>query len=212
MRGKDRIRQAIAQEAARLMYEDGVKEYRDAKRKAARRFGSEKALCLGSHLPTNAEIHRELRRLIKLYDERVMPERLLGMRLAALRLMEALAPFQPRLVGSVLSGAVTERSDIDLHLFADSCEEVEDFLRRQGMSFEEEIVTIRHGGSFYDYPHFYLEEGGVVVECTVYPSADLHRAPKSSITGRPMERVSAKQLRKLIAAGIGIEEDAEAKH
>ncbi len=134
------------------------------------------------------------------------------MRLAALRLMEALAPFQPRLVGSVLSGAVTERSDIDLHLFADSCEEVEDFLLQQGMSFEEEIVTIRHGGNFYDYPHFYLEEGGVVVECTVYPLADLHRAPKSSITGRPMERVSTKQLRKLIAAGMGTGEDAEAEH
>jgi len=43
MRRDDRIRRCIAQEAARLMYEEGVREYRDAKRKAARHFGPEKA-------------------------------------------------------------------------------------------------------------------------------------------------------------------------
>ena len=53
----DRIRTVIAREAARLMYEEGMKEYRDAKRKAARPFGPEKTLSLGSHLPSNAEIH-----------------------------------------------------------------------------------------------------------------------------------------------------------
>jgi hypothetical protein len=55
MRKEDSIRRMIAQEAARLMYEDGVREYRDAKRKAARQFGSEKALSLGSCLPSNAD-------------------------------------------------------------------------------------------------------------------------------------------------------------
>jgi predicted nucleotidyltransferase len=198
MRKEDRVRRLIAQEAARIMYEEGVSEYRDAKRKAARQFGPEKALSLGSHLPSNAEIHGELQRLIGLYEEEVLPERLLRLRLGALRLMEMLAPFRPYLVGSVLSGAVTEKSDIDLHLFAQSCEEVEEFLRREGIPFEQEVVTIRHGGEFFDYPHLYLEEEGVVVECSVYPLQEIHRIPKSSITGRPMERANGKRLRKLI--------------
>lgn len=198
MRHEDRIRQLIAREAARIMYEEGAREYRDAKRKAARRFGPEKALSLGSHLPSNAEIHAELQRLIGMYEQEVLPERLLRMRLGALRQMELLAPFRPCLVGSVLSGAVTERSDIDLHLFADSCEDVEEFLRREGVTFEAEVVTIRRGGEFFDYPHLYLEDDGVVVECTVYPLADLHRIPKSSITGRPMERATSRRLKKLI--------------
>lgn len=198
VRTDDRIRRLIAQEAARIMYEEGVSEYRDAKRKAARRFGPEKALCLGSHLPSNAEIHGELQRLIGIYEEEVLPERLLRMRLGALRQMEMLAPFHPYLVGSVLSGAVTEKSDIDLHLFADSPEEVEEFLRREGIPFEQEVVTIRHGGEFFDYPHIYLEDEGVVVECTVYPLGEIHRIPKSSITGRPMERACVKKLKKLI--------------
>lgn len=199
MRKEDRVRRLIAQEAARIMYEEGMGEYRDAKRKAARRFGSEKVLSLGSHLPSNAEIHGELQRLIGIYEQEVLPERLLRMRMVALRQMEHLAPFRPYLVGSVLNGAVTERSDIDLHLFAESCEEVEQFLLREGVAFEAEIVTIRHGGEFREYPHLYLEEEGVVIECTVYPHEDVHRIPKSSITGRPMERANAKQLRKLVA-------------
>lgn len=199
MRTTDRIRQLIAQEAARLMAEEGVREYRDAKRKAARQFGAAKALALGSHLPTNAEIHAELQRLIDFRDE-VRPERLLRLRLLALDALEALAPFRPYLVGSVLSGAVTERSDIDLHLFADTPEEVEAYLERQGIPFSSETVTIRHGSEFIDYPHFYLESDGVVVECTVYPSGDRRRSPKSSITGKAMERADAKKLRTIIAA------------
>ncbi|PKN12630.1 MAG: hypothetical protein CVU69_06225 [Deltaproteobacteria bacterium HGW-Deltaproteobacteria-4] len=199
MHTKDHIRQLIAQEAARLMYEEGVREYRDAKRKAGRRYGAEKALSLGSHLPANAEIHAELQRLIGLYDEKTLPQRLLHLRLLALRLMELLERFRPHLVGSVLSGAVTERSDIDLHLFAESSEEVEDYLELQDIPFDEEVVTIRHGGEFVDYSHIYLDEEGVVVECTVYPLADLHRIPKSSITGKAMERATTRQLRRLIA-------------
>jgi len=187
------------------MYEEGLSEYRDAKRKAARQFGPEKALSLGSHLPSNAEIHGELQRLIGIYEEDVLPERLLRLRLGALRQMELLAPYHPYLVGSVLGGAVTERSDIDLHLFAGSCEEVEEFLRREGVDFETEIVTIRHGGEFFDYPHLYLEEAGVVVECTVYPLEDMRCIPKSSITGKAMERASAKRLRKIIAEMVKTE-------
>ena len=198
MHKEDKIRRMIAQEAARLMYEDGVREYRDAKRKAARRFGSEKALSLGSHLPSNAEIHAEVQRLIGIHEEEVLPERLMQLRFLALKQMEILEPFRPYLVGSVLSGAVTERSDIDLHLFAESCEQVEEYLERSAIPFEQEVVTVRHGGEFFEYPHIYFEEGGVIIECTVYPVEDIHRIPKSSITGKPMERADAKKLRKII--------------
>src|SRR5512135_427271 len=173
MKREDRIRSMIAQEAARLMYEEGVREYRDAKRKAARQFGAEKALALGSHLPSNAEIHAELERLIGVYEGEVLPERLLHMRLLALRFMEMLAPFRPYLVGSVLSGTVTERSDIDIHLFADSTEEVEEFLREREIAFESETISVRRGGDFLEYPHIYLEDEGLEIECSVYPSEDI---------------------------------------
>lgn len=188
----------IAQEAARIMYEEGVKEYRDAKRKAAKQFGPEKVLSLGSHLPSNAEIHEELERLIGIYEEKVLPERLLQMRLLALRYMEILEPFSPYLVGSVLSGTVTERSDIDLHLYAESSEEVEEYLRGKGIPFECDMVTIRRGGEFFEYPHIYIEDEGIIIECSIYPPEDIHKRSKSSITGRPIERVNINRLRKMV--------------
>ena len=201
----------IAQEAARLMYEEGIGEYRDAKRKAARRFGPEKALGLGSHLPSNAEIHAELARLIATYEGEVQPERLLNMRLLALRLLELLAPFRPYLVGSVLSGTVTARSDVDLHLFAASPEEVVEFLKARSIPFDAEVVTIHVGGEYREFPHIYLDEEGVVIECTVYPPEEIHRIPKSSITGRPMERADLKKLKRLLAAGMASAADSEQK-
>jgi hypothetical protein len=204
MKAMDRIRQMIAVEAARLMYEEDIREYRDAKRKAASRFGSEKKLCLGSHLPTNAEIHSEFRRLLKLHEEEVLPERLFRLRLLALEMMELLAPFHPCLVGSVLNGTATERSDIDLHLFAQSHEEVEAFLNQRNVSFASEVVSIRKGGEFLEFPHIYLEEDGTEIECTVYPLEDRHRVPKSSITGKPMERANIKKLSKLIHATASV--------
>jgi hypothetical protein len=205
MRTGDRIRELIASEAARLMYEEGVREYRDAKRKAAKPFGAEKSLSLGSHLPSNAEIHAELARLIESRDEEKLPERLLELRLTALRYLELFEEFSPYLVGSVLSGAVTEQSDIDIHLFSASVEAVEEFLARQGIGFETDTVTVRKGGTVNDYTHIYLDAEGTEVECSVYPVEQRHNRSISSITGKPMERASGKQLKKIIAQQLGEE-------
>ncbi len=202
MKSRDRLRQLIAQEAARLMYEEQIREYRTAKRKAARRFGPEQSLSLGNHLPSNAEIRQELMRLLELHEEQLRPERLLQLRLLALKYLELLAPFRPYLVGSVLSGCVTERSDIDLHLFAESPEDVADFLAAEDLFFEEKLVTVRQGGKYHDYIHFYLEDQGIEIECSIYTPKERQRVPRSSITGKPMERADAKKLRRLIAAGL----------
>jgi hypothetical protein len=206
-KGADRIRGLIAAEAARLMYEDGVREYRDAKRKAAKPFGPEKALSLGSHLPSNAEIHEELARLIASNEQDLLPERLLKLRMTALSYLDLFDQFTPYLVGSVLSGAVTSRSDIDIHLFADSVEVVEDLLRGRGIYFQTETVPIRKGGVITDYTHIYLEDGGTEIECSVYPVDQRRNRTVSSITRKPMERASASRLRRLIEESLNKEED-----
>ncbi|UFS69283.1 hypothetical protein LPW11_15435 [Geomonas sp. RF6] len=196
---KDSIRDLIALEAARLMYEEGVGEYRDAKRKAAKRFGPEKTLSLGSHLPSNAEIHAQLRRLIETYEEKEHPERLLRLRLIALSFMEMLQRFSPYLVGSVLTGAVTSSSDIDIHLFPPSVEDVEELLDELGMPFETETVPIRKGNEFLEYTHIYIEQEDTEIECSVYPAEERNRRFISSITGKPMERAGIEKLKKIIA-------------
>src|SRR6476620_3829427 len=113
-----KLRQAIALEAARLMYQRVESEYFTAKRKAARR------LCRGgvkpNDLPSNAEIREQIQLFARLHEGDKRTQNLRDMRLEALRLMHILRPFRPRLIGSVMTGHVRKGSDIDIHLFTDS--------------------------------------------------------------------------------------------
>jgi hypothetical protein len=132
----------------------------------------------------------------------VLAERVLRLRLLAMKYLELFAPFRPLLVGSVLKGAVRADSDVDLHLFADDLEEVETFLAERAIAYTLETVTIRRGNLCIDYPHIYLEEQGTVIECTVYTPGERHQPAKSSITGKAMERADAKRLACLIASSL----------
>src|SRR5438034_1542637 len=87
-----KLRQAIALEAARLMYERVESEYFTAKRKAAKR------LCRGgvkpSDLPSNAEIRDQIQLFARLHEGDNRTKHLRQMRLAALGLMRLLRPFK----------------------------------------------------------------------------------------------------------------------
>src|SRR5437870_965625 len=89
-----KLRQAIALEAARLMYERLESEYFTAKRKAAKR------LCRRGvkpeDLPSNAEIRDQIQVFARIHEGERRTEHLKEMRLQALRLMRLLRPFRPR--------------------------------------------------------------------------------------------------------------------
>src|SRR5437868_15352236 len=125
-----KLRYAIALEAARLMYERVETEYFTAKRKAAQR------LCRGNvkpgDLPSNAEIRDQIQVFARIHEGDRRTENLRAMRLHALRLMRLLAPFRPRLIGSVMTGHVRKGSDIDVHLFTDQVGLVTDLLEGEG--------------------------------------------------------------------------------
>ena len=193
-RPRDRaaIRQRVALRAAELMYFDRVKEYLRAKRKAA-------ADLAVTTFPTNSEIRAEVDRLAAMVEGPARQDRLLELRRAALAVMEVLDDFEPRLIGSVLTGHIKSTSDVDLHAFADLHEAVGDRLIDAGYEVQYEIVKTRKGGEFMDFPHYYLCEDGAPVEVSVYPQADLKRPQKSSITHRTMERATISAVRRLIA-------------
>src|ERR1700691_5071404 len=95
-----KLRQAIALEAARLMYERAETEYYTAKRKAAKR------LCRGnvkpSDLPSNSEIRDQIQLFARIHEGDQRTANLQEMRRAALQMMHLLRPFKPRLIGSVM--------------------------------------------------------------------------------------------------------------
>lgn len=193
-RTRDRqvLRLRAAERAAELMYFEGIKEYLRAKRKASRHVKM-------TLWPNNREIRDALDRLAEAHEGPARQERLLAMRRKALQVMEVLEDFEPRLIGSVLTGHIKMSSDIDLHAFADDHELVGNCLLEAGYDLCFELIKTRKGGEFRDFPHYYISEGVAMVEVSVYPLEDLKRPQKSSITHKRMERATTRKLAKLIA-------------
>jgi len=114
-----RMRQRIAAEAARIMSEEHLSDFYRAKHKAAARLGAANT----RNLPRNDEIEKALVEYQSLFRADSQPLRLKRLRETALRAMEFLAAFNPRLVGSVLRGTADEHAEVTLHVFADTPEE-----------------------------------------------------------------------------------------
>src|SRR5436853_593766 len=135
-----KLRQAIALEAARLMYERAESEYYTAKRKAAKR------LCRQSvkpeDLPSNAEIRDQIQIFARIHEGEKRTEHLREMRLEALRLMRLLRAFRPRLIGSVMTGHTRKGTDNDSHVICDSPGLITDLLEQEGYYFEVERTQI----------------------------------------------------------------------
>jgi hypothetical protein len=199
----NRIRTAIAREAAQLMYREGVRQYFDAKRIAARRvLGGEWSR--RGDLPSNGEIRDQLRELVTLAEGHDRERRLFAMRAEALRLMRELVDWHPRLIGSVWSGHARRGSDIDLHLFGEVDLVARD-LDVRGWLYEQEEVLIRTSTGFRAYHHLHLHDRLFPVELSVYSLAERREITRSSVDGLPIDRVSASRLRALLR-----EEHAEA--
>ena len=103
-------REAVAREAARLLYNRSVKEYKDAKEMAAASLGS------GS-LPSNYEVAVELDTITDEYEGPGRQRMLIGMREIALDVMRELGGLSPVLIGSVWRGTVRKGSDIDIVVY-----------------------------------------------------------------------------------------------
>jgi hypothetical protein len=190
-----KLRQAIALEAARLMYERVESEYYTAKRKAAKR------LCRRGvkpeDLPSNAEIREQIQVFARIHEGDKRSEHLRAMRLEALRLMRMLRAFKPRLIGSVMTGHVRKGSDIDLHVFTDSIGLVSDLLEQHGYQFDvKRKQVVKHGDArVFTHIHIYDRFN---YELTVYPEDKAHYIFKSSITGKAIERASIRELEEFL--------------
>lgn len=201
---ESRRRTLLTQEAARLMVEEGLKDFAAAKRKAARHLGGSPGNA--KDLPTNREIQDEVELRLRMYrdtpDNRALLRRL---RESAAAAMAFFADYRPRLVGSVLAGTVTEHSDVNLHLFAETPEEVEILLHDSGIPFERASRRHQVGRKEpEDFPAISLEVDGVRVAATIFPPERIRQAPRSPVTGRPVERAKLAQVEALLA-----QEDSE---
>jgi hypothetical protein len=191
----ERARQVLAQEAARIIVDHGVRDYRVAKQKAAERLG------VGSRgsLPGNAEIEAAVAEHLKLFGGESHEDRLRLMRVAALSAMELLSSFTPRLVGPVLSGTADENSAVNLHVFADSPEFVALELTDMGVNYKPYERRLKSRRDRLDtFAGFEFHHSHSPIQATVFPVDGIRQAPMSPIDGKPMRRVDANGVQELL--------------
>ncbi len=197
------LRARIAQEAARIMAETGLEDFALAKRKAAFHLGLNDALAL----PSNWEVEQALMDYQRLFQAHHQPKALEERRKLALQSMAFFAPFEPRLVGSVLSGTAGEHSDIQLHLFSDPAEDVALFLMEHRIPYQEGDKRLRIAkDAFKSYPFYRITADRIAIELIVFPRDELPHPPLSPVDGKPMRRASIEAVRRLLREdGAGLE-------
>ena len=191
----ERARLVVAQEAARIIVNQGVRDYRVAKQKAAERLG----LNARGSLPGNTEIEAAVADYLQIFGGESHQDLLRIMRTAALSAMELLASFSPRLVGPVLIGTADENSAVNLHVFADSPEMVAMEIGDMGIQFRayERRLKSRHG-QVEMYAGFEFNHRNEMIQATVFPIDGIRQAPMSPIDGKPMKRVDAESVQELL--------------
>ena len=189
-------RQRRAHEAARLMAEGGIRDYHQAKLKAASRLGIHD----DASLPRNREIEDALREYQRLFVGEAHVKGLRRRREAALRAMEFLSAFAPRLVGPVLVGTADANTPVHVHLHSDDPDAVTRFLEEHRIPAEPRERRLRIDRErVADLPVWVFSAEELSFDLTVLPHDALRQAPLSSVDERPMKRASATQLRQLLA-------------
>jgi len=191
----DLLRQAVAEEAARVMREQGVADFLLAKRKAADRLGVTDA----SILPRNTEIEAALLAHQRLFGAGRHADDLATLRRAALEAMRLMSDFHPRLVGPVLAGTASAHSEINLHLFTESPEAVSLRLEERGVPHEVLERRLRfERDRTANYPALRFVAGRQSVDAVVFPLDGIRQAPSSPVDGRPMRRATAAEVEALL--------------
>lgn len=188
-------RQRLAYEIARIMWEYSIEDFRLAKEKAIRQLGLKHA-----DLPDNREIARELEAYSAIFasgEVASQRSRLFG---AADRLMKHLDDFSPKMVGIDEGAVITPHSRLRLHIFCEHPEVFDLYLQEMGIDYSLEDRRFRFAVDDYDYrPAYGFDFEGMETEVVVFPSANRSRVPLSPVDGRPIRRLSLKDVQQALS-------------
>ncbi len=189
------LRQRVAEEAARIISEQGITDFKLAKHKAAERCGMREF----RNLPGNDEIESALRDRQRLFGGARHLAHLRQLREAACAAMQHLDAFHPRLVGPVLAGSATEYSDIQLHLFTDYDESLQFFLESRGIQCELGQKRFRLRNEEYSYQTtIRFSVNNASFEVAIFKLDGLRQAPCSPVDGQPMQRAPLHEVEGLL--------------
>lgn len=192
----DRVRELIAQEAAKIMHEQIVRDFQQAKLKACERLGFSGKVSM----PSNEEIQVALTQYLSVFKQDSQPQLLEKLRLSASDAMQFLAKFEPRLVGRVLDGTADQYTAVQLHVFAETPEQILQFLIDQGIPYElaSRRVQYRDDRQVEVSTCKFLADN-VPIELFLFTRIDLREAPRSPVDGKPMMRASLMDVEQLLS-------------
>ena len=190
-------RLAVCEEAARIMDQQGIRDFQVAKMKAVGRLG------LGRRfpLPSNREVEQALKERLRLFNAEAWTHRCRLLWQLATETMEMFSSFNPRVVGALLRGIVTDKTPVELHLFADSPEEITDSFLQHAIPYESFDKRVRFRRKRYELiPAFRFAYGDVSVELLAFARKDIREAPLCPVEGQPMVRISLPRAREMMAS------------
>ncbi len=186
---RDDLRRRIAALAARMVAEDGVNDYAQAKHKAAQQLGLS-----GKHLPDDAELEEALRLHLRLFNAAEHQENLCDLRQKACKILELLTPFNVYLAGAVLDGSAGRHAEIDIQLYTDSAKDVEIFLLNHRIDFSHTPPRTPRAEAVLTLPI-----DGAEANLVIYPRDEERRVIRGR-DGRPRMRARLAEVRRLISA------------
>ena len=188
-----KVRKKIAKEAAFLLYSSQEKEYKQAKKKAAKTFGA-------NILPNNLEVAVELNKIAEETEGLARQIRLRQMRYEALKIMETLEHYHPKLIGSVWRGTIHKNSDIDIIAYSDEIKDV--YTKLEECNFNiikaEWASTTKHGRKETSYHIKILLPLNNEVDISVRNLDKLNIQEKCEIYGDFKKGLTYFQLEKII--------------
>ena len=188
------MRQRLAQKTAQILLESGSRDFHAAKQKAAQQLGATDT----KSLPNNSEIELALGEYQRIFRSGSQPEHLSRLREMAIEAMQFLENFNPRLVGSVLSGTADEHSVIRIHIFADTVESVGFYLSDKKIPHQLSERRLKTGNDQYDnYSVYQFTVDDISIELLIFLPKQ-NKVPLSPIDGKPMKRATVTEVEMLL--------------
>lgn len=193
-REHNQMRQLLAQKSAQILLESGMRDFQAAKQKAALQLGVKDT----QSLPSNSEIELALSEYQRLFHTESQPEHLAKLRKIAIEAMQFLDCFNPRLVGSVLSGTADAYSVIRLHIFSDTVESVGFYFQDKKIPCKLNERRLRIAADQYqNYSTYEFIVDDVQIELVVFLPKQ-KQTPLSPIDGKPMKRADITEIELLV--------------
>lgn len=177
----------LAQEAAKIIATEGVRDYKLSKLKAMERIGNS----YHGSLPSNVEIEHAIfsyHNTFSINHQALLYE----LREVAYTVMQWLENFSPYLVGSVLEGTANTATPINIHIASDTLESVIEELQLRELRPSIGECGLKINGVVTYLPKLIFDYESYEIELIIFDLRQQHQKPKSK--DQSIRRMSLKSL------------------